>query len=248
MTNVRNIKEIFFRFSLFITAHQCTIVLVLLERPRLQECHLYSTLRGLHETAVMLCSSDRRMCHVSVENFVTVNKTHRPSYRNCKTETREMSAKWWCCFQLYYSSSIRHVSNNFVKPGELNRWELWLQVRGRIVLFQTPVLVSSRLLVLVKVKVTLRPTVLTASPSWYHAPTWDPRPIFPILSLIIFTQFRVCWCGAPSLTRSRVRTFQFLPGIASASFLRSESHETHVHSLLSLFLRLPPPGGPGSCI
>jgi hypothetical protein len=26
---------------------------------------------------------------------------------------------------------------------------------------------------------------LSASPSWYQAPTWDPRPIFPILSLII---------------------------------------------------------------
>jgi hypothetical protein len=26
----------------------------------------------------------------------------------------------------------------------------------------------------------------SASPSWYQAPTWDPRPIFPILSLIIF--------------------------------------------------------------
>jgi hypothetical protein len=31
---------------------------------------------------------------------------------------------------------------------------------------------------------------------------------------------------------------QFLPGIASAAFLRSESHGTHGHILLSLFLRL----------
>jgi hypothetical protein len=37
-----------------------------------------------------------------------------------------------------------------------------------------------------------------------------------------FLQFRDCWCGAPSLTRRRVCTFQFLPGIASAAFLRSE--------------------------
>jgi hypothetical protein len=48
--------------------------------------------------------------------------------------------------------------------------------------------------------------------------------------------------------RSRVCTFQFLPGIASTAFLRSESHGTHEHILLSLFLRLPQPGGPGSCI
>jgi hypothetical protein len=48
--------------------------------------------------------------------------------------------------------------------------------------------------------------------------------------------------------RSRVYTFQFLPGIARAAFLRSESHGTHGHTLLSLFLRLPQPGGLGSCI
>jgi hypothetical protein len=33
-----------------------------------------------------------------------------------------------------------------------------------------------------------------------------------------------------------------------AAFLRSESHGTHEHILLSLFLRLPQPGGPGPCI
>jgi hypothetical protein len=60
---------------------------------------------------------------------------------------------------------------------------------------------------------------------------------FPLL-LNFFRQLRVCWCGAPSLTRSQVCTFQFLPGINSAAFLRSESHGTHEHSLLSLFLRL----------
>jgi hypothetical protein len=73
--------------------------------------------------------------------------------------------------------------------------------------------------------------------SWYQAPTWDPRPIFPILSLIIFffLQFRVCWCGAPFPTRRRVCTFQSLSGNASAAFLKSESHGTHEHSLYSLF-------------
>jgi hypothetical protein len=43
-----------------------------------------------------------------------------------------------------------------------------------------------------------------------------------------------------SLTKGRVCTFQFLPGIARAAFLRSESHGTHEHISLSLFLRLPP--------
>jgi hypothetical protein len=88
----------------------------------------------------------------------------------------------------------------------------------------------------------------SASLSWCQAPIWERRPIFPILSLIIFGQLRVCWSGVPPLTRSRVYSFQFLPGITSAAFLRSESHVTHEHSLLPLFLRLPQPGGLGSCI
>jgi hypothetical protein len=63
-------------------------------------------------------------------------------------------------------------------------------------------------------------------------------------SLSLFNDFRqllIPWCGAPSLRRSRVCTFQFLLGIASAAFLRSESHGTQKHTLLSLFSR-PPTG------
>jgi hypothetical protein len=41
--------------------------------------------------------------------------------------------------------------------------------------------------------------------------------------------------------------FNSFLGIASAAFLRSESHGTHEHILLSI-LRLPQAGGPGSCI
>jgi hypothetical protein len=87
----------------------------------------------------------------------------------------------------------------------------------------------------------------SASLSWCQVSIWDPRPIFSLLSLIIFRQLRVCWCEMPSLTRSRVCSFQFLLGITNAVFLRSEFHGTHEH-ILSLFLRLPQPGGPGSCI
>jgi hypothetical protein len=53
---------------------------------------------------------------------------------------------------------------------------------------------------------------------------------------------------APSLTRSWVCSFQFLLGVTSVAFLRSESHGTHEHILLSLFLKLAQPGDPGSCI
>jgi hypothetical protein len=72
--------------------------------------------------------------------------------------------------------------------------------------------------------------------------------MFPFSIWLFFRQLRVCWCGAPSLTWSRVCSFKFLPGIASAAFLRSESHGTQEHILLSLVFRLPQPGGPGSCI
>jgi hypothetical protein len=121
----------------------------------------------------------------------------------------------------------------------------------------------------VKVKVVLRPTV-SYPLSWSQAPIWNPRPIFLLLSLIIFRQ--VCWYGAPSLTRSRVCRFQLLRGFAIAVFLGSEPHETNkLHGLspranytdrvtaacrrsdcqlilLWQFLRLSQPGGPGSCI
>jgi hypothetical protein len=50
----------------------------------------------------------------------------------------------------------------------------------------------------------------SASLSCCQAPISNPRPIFLLLSLIILRQLRICWCGAPSLTRSRVCSFQFL--------------------------------------
>jgi hypothetical protein len=95
-------------------------------------------------------------------------------------------------------------------------------------------------LLIVRVKVILRPTV---RPGVRH-PSGTGNQFFPF-SLRLF---RVCWHGVPSLTRSRVCTFQVFLGFASAAFLRSESDGTHEHSLLSLFLILPQPGGPGSCI
>jgi hypothetical protein len=55
----------------------------------------------------------------------------------------------------------------------------------------------------------------SASLPWCHAPIWDiVWSIFLHLSLIIFR-----WCGAHSLTRGRVCSFQFLLGITSAVFL-----------------------------
>jgi hypothetical protein len=56
----------------------------------------------------------------------------------------------------------------------------------------------------------------------------------------------VYWWWAPFLTRCRVYSFQLLLGIARAVFLESESHGTHEHILLPLFLRLSQPGRQGS--
>jgi hypothetical protein len=48
------------------------------------------------------------------------------------------------------------------------------------------------------------------------------------------------WCQAP--------IWDLRPIFPLSVFLRSESHGTHEHILLSLLFRLPQPGGPGSCI
>jgi hypothetical protein len=62
-------------------------------------------------------------------------------------------------------------------------------------------------------------------------------------------QFRLTWCGAPSLTRRWVCNllFQLLLGVASVVTLGSESRINHDHISLS-HMRLPQPGGPGSRI
>jgi hypothetical protein len=46
-------------------------------------------------------------------------------------------------------------------------------------------------------------------------------------------QLRVCWCGAPSLTRGRVCCLQPLLVLTSAVILGSQSQGTHDHILLS---------------
>jgi hypothetical protein len=56
---------------------------------------------------------------------------------------------------------------------------------------------------------------------------------------IIVWQLRVCWFGAPSLTRERVCRLQLLLAFASAVILRSESRMTRGHNLLSQFRDFP---------
>jgi hypothetical protein len=62
----------------------------------------------------------------------------------------------------------------------------------------------------------------SAIPSWCQALIWDPRPILPLLSLIIFRQLRVCWCGAPSLTRSRICNLQCNDASSISSYIATD--------------------------
>jgi hypothetical protein len=71
------------------------------------------------------------------------------------------------------------------------------------------------------------------------------RDLFFFLLEIFFRQLRVCYFVAPSLTRGRVCNLLLLLFLASAVPLGSESRGTPYHILLSQFLRLPQPGGPG---
>jgi hypothetical protein len=56
---------------------------------------------------------------------------------------------------------------------------------------------------------------------------------------IIVSQLRVCWFGAPSLTRGRVCRLQFLLALASAVIFLSEPHRIRGHILLSQIWDFP---------
>jgi hypothetical protein len=71
---------------------------------------------------------------------------------------------------------------------------------------------------IVEVEVKLRPTVSRPVRPGVRHPSRTRGQFFPFCLWLFFWRFRICWCGAPSLTRSWVSTFQFLPGIASAAF------------------------------
>jgi hypothetical protein len=65
-----------------------------------------------------------------------------------------------------------------------------------------------------------------------------PSGAYDQISIIVW-QLRVCWFGAPSLTRGRVCHLYLLLAVASAVIFGSESHRTRDHILLSQFQRLP---------
>jgi hypothetical protein len=90
----------------------------------------------------------------------------------------------------------------------------------------------------VEVKVILRRTV-----------SRDPWPVFLLFFLeIISRHLRVCYYGAPSLTRGRVCNLQLLLGLTSAVFLGSEFHGESWPNFIAPNLTLPESGRPGSLI
>jgi hypothetical protein len=84
----------------------------------------------------------------------------------------------------------------------------------------------------------------SASLSWCQT-TIRARDQFFFLLEIFFRQLRVCYFVSPSLMRGRVCNLLLLQGLVSTVALQSESHGTQDHILLSQFLRLLQPGGPG---
>jgi hypothetical protein len=105
----------------------------------------------------------------------------------------------------------------------------------------------SQIKIKAKVEVILRPAVSRPVRLGVRHPSGS-RDQFFFLHEICFRQLRVCYFVAPYLMRGRVCNLLLLLVLASTVPFGFQSRGTQDHILLSQFLRLPQPGGPGSRI